>query len=480
VAAASRSHGLPNVAVDEGVLLSGSGWSLERAPKGAAAVLEPSGSLARLVPDLSGEWLVRGTGGHSVAIHAGRYDETPLDCGRADCHASIAKAAVDSPMTEALRSLPEPARACASPCHATGGSGAHQGGFADVARELGTVLAETPWEDLPRDLRRSGGVTCLGCHGPGAIPQSTARWAVVRSDVCATCHDAPPSYGHVAAWRSSRMARADADPATRSKEECARCHTTSGFLAAVSGKTDTRQAPPEMGPIGIACPACHAPHEEHARSARGPLLRRVSLPAWAIDDPGAGEADKSGATAGTSTICLGCHSPAKPDPTRAPDASAALIWAGRGGIDPETGRSIARPPVHAGEGSACLGCHDGGPAGLERGSGHGFKASPSACTRCHAEGTFDATSLDDHLHADAKALLGVLARRGAFGGPGLPAETHHRAAMRLADSALGRAAYDVLLVLEDPAAASHNEPYARALLEAAGRQANAGMPGASR
>jgi hypothetical protein len=276
------------------------------------------------------------------------------------------------------------------------------------------------------------------------------------------------------------MARADADPAASSKEECARCHTTSGFLAAVSGRADTRQAPPEMGPIGIACPACHAPHEEHARSARGPLLRRVSLPAWAIEDPGAGDADKSGVTAGTSTICFGCHSPAKPDPTRAPDASAALLWAGRGGIDPETRRPIVRPPVHAGEGSACLGCHDGGPAGLERGSGHGFKASPSACTRCHAEGTFDAASLDGQLHSEATSLLGMLARRGAFGGTSVPAELHHRSAMRLPESALGRATYDVLLVLEDPASASHNEPYARTLLAAARRQATAGAPGASR
>jgi hypothetical protein len=32
---------------------------------------------------------------------------------------------------------------------------------------------------------------------------------------------------------------------------------------------------------------------------------------------------------------------------------------------------------------------------------------------------------------------------------------------------VGRALWDVLLVLEDPAAAAHNGPYARALLDAA-------------
>jgi hypothetical protein len=479
VAAASRSHGLPNVAVDEGILFAGGGWSIARAPKGAAAGLESVSNLARLIPDVPGEWLVRDGAGHSLSIQAGRYDETPLDCGRSECHAPIAAAAVDSPMTEALRSLPSATRACAQPCHATGGSGAHDGGFADVARELGTVLAETPWEELPCDLRRSGGVTCLGCHGPGAIPEPSARWAVLRADVCATCHDAPPTYGHVAAWRSSRMARADADPTARSLEECARCHTTSGFLAGIAGKTDTRRAPPETGPIGIACAACHAPHDARARSSRGPLLRSVPLPAWAAGDPGAKDATTSFVAAGTSTICFSCHSPARPDPTRAPAASAALIWAGRGGIDPPTGRPIARLAVHADEGSACLSCHDGGPGGLETGTGHGFKASPSACTRCHAEGTFDGASLDDQLRVEAKALMGVLAHRGAFGGVGVAPETHHRSAMQLPETALGRAAYDVLLVLEDPAAASHNEPYARALLDAARREATAPVVGAS-
>jgi hypothetical protein len=39
---------------------------------------------------------------------------------------------------------------------------------------------------------------------------------------------------------------------------------------------------------------------------------------------------------------------------------------------------------------------------------------------------------------------------------------------------LGRAAWDVALVLEDPAAAAHNAPYARLLLAAAERALNEG------
>ena len=37
------------------------------------------------------------------------------------------------------------------------------------------------WDDLPRSLRRAGGVGCLSCHGPGAIPEESSRWAILRA-----------------------------------------------------------------------------------------------------------------------------------------------------------------------------------------------------------------------------------------------------------------------------------------------------------
>jgi hypothetical protein len=391
-------------------------------------------------------------------------------------------------MTEALHSLPTAARPCAVGCHATGGNGSRDGGFADVVRQLGVVVGETPWEDLPNDARRTGGVTCVGCHGPGAIPEASARWAILRADVCATCHDAPPTYGHVTAWRSSRMARADADPMARSQAECARCHTTSGFLASLEGKPDNRRAPPDTGPIGIACAACHAPHDIRGRGpattpqprsylAAGtlgrPLLRSVSAPAWAPEGvaerrPMTGDAADLRADDDPSAVCLACHGPAQRDATRAPAASAAALWAGKGGVDPETARPVPGQAVH-GDDRGCLGCHDGGPPGLERGASHGFHASTSACTQCHSDGAFDPASVDAATHDEAKALLEGLGRQGAFGTASMPSEIHHRSALSLPDNPLGRAAYDVLLVLEDPAAASHNQPYARTLLEAARR-----------
>ena len=493
LAAASRSRGIPNVAVDQGILLAGDGWSIARAPDGAQATLEP-GEMARLVPDVSGDWLLRAASGRTLAIHAGRYDETPLDCGRAGCHVAIADAAASSPMTSALRTRfdarePPPRGGerggdervtCALPCHATGEASAHDGGFRDVAREMGVLAGEQTWATLPRALRRLGGVTCLGCHGPGTIPEPAARWSILRADVCATCHDAPPTYGHVAAWRSSRMSRADIDPRTRGDASCAGCHTTAGFLVRTGQSTTDRAAPSGAGPVGIACAACHAPHDVHARTARPPdatnaapgesgrptaLLRQVALP------PSLQGSD----VPASSRACVSCHAPVdRPaDRLTIPPASAAAIWSGSVGLDPETGAPLAGAPIHGDKDRGCTGCHAAGPPGLERGAAHAFAVDGgAACNGCHATGV---PPRDDGLNARARDLLGRLTRgQRRFETMRAPA---HAMATDLPGDARGRAIYDVLLVLEDPAASVHNGPYARALLEAARRVADASHAG---
>jgi hypothetical protein len=466
LAAASRARGLSNVALDAGILLAGPMWAVAHAPAGATAVTHASGDMSRLIPDVAGDWVLRDAAGRSIAIRAGRYDETPLDCGRARCHVAIAEAAESSPMTSALSRLFSPANdsghptretaACAIACHATGEPDAQDGGFWNVAHALGVFATDVEWAALPRALRRLGGVTCLACHGPGAIPEPAMRWAILRSGVCATCHDSPPLYGHVAAWRSSRMARADADARTRAVE-CARCHTTSGFL---TGTSTDRSAPPEMGPLGIACAACHAPHE-----LRGPgepradphgLLRTVPLPSvfggLAIPTP--------------SRICLPCHAPLSPlagsVPERIPlpQASAAAVWAGRGGLDPETGAPLEGGSIHGGVERGCLGCHSAGPRSLERGSGHAFASDPAACTSCHPEGV---PAGDGDVRSEALDLFSRLRSKRKDGTP-TTGDPPHVMARNLVNDRWGRAIYDVSLVLEDPAAASHNAPYARSLL----------------
>jgi hypothetical protein len=315
---------------------------------------------------------------------------------------------------------------CAAACHTLGEAGVADGGFADVARALGVTLPAHPaagaWAALPRALRRLGGVGCTACHGPGAIPEASARWSILRADVCATCHDAPPRYAVVAGWRAGRMARADAAAGARA-EGCRDCHTTAGFLAAAGVRPLGVPAPDDVGPMGVACAACHAPHDVHGRR----LLRELPPPAvlGAELPPAAAE----------SGVCLGCHTP------RPAGSSSAAIWLGRGGLRVADGAPLVGPAPHAAV--PCTGCHDG--------VGHGFAVTPRACGPCHASGP-------PPIAADIAARAAALGARLGVGAHGT------------VTAASDRAAWNVRLVLEDRGAAAHNPVYARKLLDEADAQ----------
>ncbi len=447
VTAASRSRGLPNVGVGAELHLSPSGWKLENSPSGAKAKLHGEAGALSLTPDVSGIWALVDGEGRRLTIHSGRYDEIPLDCGR--CHEKETRASARTAMTTVLsRRLgaaadgAEPASPgsypqCAVACHAVGEPGLHDGGFVHAVEEVGADLASIDgWQHLPRSLRRVGGVGCFACHGPGAIPEPSARWSILRSDVCAHCHDSPPRYTHVQEWKTSAMARADADPEARSDPECARCHTASGFLAR-HGAT-VRTAPEHAEPIGISCPTCHAPHSD----ASGPkfLLRRIALPAGFAHVP------KDAREA--SAVCFDCHTP---DPEASvPSASAAALWAGRGGIAPNTGAPLLGKSPHTAIDGGCGGCHQG----------HDFRASRQ-CKECHP-----GRVMDPSIRARAETLWPKLVARG---GAKVPSGDRalHAVAQIDRGTALGRAAYDVMLVLGDRGAAAHNARYAKKLLDAA-------------
>jgi hypothetical protein len=483
VAAAPRARGLPNTPLHARVYLGGAGWRLDAHPPGAAATLEVQGGAVSLAPDVAGDWRLVDGAGRSLALRAGRYEDTPLDCGRAECHAAVAGASAGSPMTTVLARGLLPAASghgpafgagypgCALACHATSEPGLADGGFADVMGALGldaAGLASRRWETLPRPLRRLGGVGCLACHGPSALPEASARWSILRADVCATCHDAPPRYGHVEAWRTTRMARADHDARAASDRACARCHTTGGFLArATSDAASIDRSPPagvDVGPIGVTCAACHAVHEHGARGAGGrlSLLRAVARPALLADAA-------IPAPVAKTQICLACHTPDAAD--GAPAASAAALWLGRGGLDPATGAPLGGPAPHAALAGGCVGCHRAGPA-VERGAGHAFVDGGGSCSGCHQK------IAGEDPGPRARALWSTLRQRAGL--PTVPGDEPPHAARPHLDrtTPLGRAAWDVALVLEDPAAAAHNAPYARQLLAAAERALNGG--GASR
>lgn len=454
VAAAARSSGLPDVGLHHPVLLSGN-WQLAEKPPESLAALRNVGTLLELSPDRAGRYRLHDEAGRKLSIQSGRFDHVPLDCGRAACHAEIAQSSLTSPMTQVLASdlggchtLSEPE--CASACHATGEPGVPDGGFSHVMAELGMTALPADYDDLPPALRRLGGVGCMACHGPARIPEPSARFAILKSDVCAVCHDAPPRYGHVQALRASRMGHADADPETR-REPCARCHTTWGALG--------RTAPLEHDPGGgLACVTCHdvhprgpgaTPSEPPALSHPG-LLRRLPSPWDSRSLPAS--------LLGVSRVCVSCHAPSTGDAV--PEASAVAILTGKGGLDPASGAALELPAPHTASPRGCLACHDSGPEALVMGRSHAFRATDAACSRCHQT----PPPRDPELAPRARSLLARLAPQSApTKGPwhALPTEPGPRSA------ATTRALRNVLLVLEDPAADVHHPSYARALLDAA-------------
>jgi hypothetical protein len=457
VSAVARSSGLPNVGLSHPLLLSGKGFVLEQKPPASQALLRSLPGAFELRPDVPGKYLLKDAAGRELSLQSGRYDQTQLDCGRSDCHAAIARSASESPMTLALasdlggcHSLENPQ--CATACHTTGEPGAADGGFSHVATELGLTALPSEYEELPVSLQRVGGVGCMACHGPAAIPEPSARWAIMRSDVCAVCHDAPPRYGHVQALQTSRMAHADRDPTARHEPACARCHTSWGAVG--------REAPPhELAGFGLTCSTCHAVHSPRAAkpTTEHGLLRDFPIPSSLPTPPPS--------FLGISQVCVSCHAPSST--STLPEASAAALVGGQGGLEPTTGEPLAMLAPHADGLRGCLGCHDSGPEELVLGKSHGFRASLAGCPKCHSA----PKARDPSIRARAEGLLATLAP-----GRSLTGAFHARPTPALKTIEQARALYDVLLVLEDPAADIHHPVYATSLLDAAERVASGAPP----
>lgn len=455
VRASQRVSGIPSVPTGSSLHLFGGPFTVLESPAGHPPLLasvplpDVASPLLRATFAASGRY-VFASGERTLSLRVGEHRETPLDCGRAECHASAAEHALDSPMTTALEGhlASDQPLSCAVPCHATSEPGLPDGGFAHAARDHGFhAPREEPADraELPRALRRLAGVGCTACHGPGAIPEESARWAILRTDVCAVCHDAPPRYGHVAAWATSAMAVADLHPSTH-EGQCAGCHTTDGFLARIGARIlpgGRSSVPEEARPMGIACAACHAPHAAH----REPLVRRVPLPATFAEVPGA------------QAICVSCHAPIDGE-VRAAHAVFAL---GRGAIDPETGAPLVGTDAHAA--IACTGCHAGAPSGapLERGAGHAFAIDRSRCASagCHLP--------DDEVLAEGWLSRGEAAFRARVGASDDAARLSHESGARLPGPSATveeRLAYDAALFRSDRAAFVHGPNYADAVARA--------------
>jgi len=190
------------------------------------------------------------------------------------------------------------------------------------------------------------------------------------------------------------------------------------------------------------------------------LLRDFALPETLPHPPASFQ--------GVSRVCISCHAPSSN--TLRPEASAAALVAGQGGLDPETGAPLLFKAPHANAAKGCLSCHDSGPPGLLLGKSHGFRASPDSCGRCHDS----AQRRDPAIAERARQVLGRLDPAHSAGDVGTPWHASYQ--LLLPTPQQTRALRNVLLVLEDPAADVHDPSYARALLDAAERLAPRTQP----
>ena len=331
--------GCPNTPVGARVYLGGDGWHAHQRARRAAARARHDRRRRQPAPRRRRRLAARATPAAARSrCGAARYDETPLDCGRAGCHPAITDAAAASPMTTVLARLMDaerharpaipaarsPATRPASPARTTAAS-PHVAAELGAAGQCSTARAGTRCRAI-----------CTGWAASAASPATARARFPRRRRAGASCAptSAPsattPRRATATSWpgAQSAMARADQDRARAQRRACARCHTTCGFPG---GGRDARRAPVDrrapdgVGPVGITCSACHAVHDPKRPRGAARLLRA---------DAGAGAARGRA----RQNVCLPCHTPDADDAR--PSASAAAIWLGRGGLDPATGAPL--------------------------------------------------------------------------------------------------------------------------------------------
>ncbi|MDI7266868.1 MAG: hypothetical protein QME96_02605 [Myxococcota bacterium] len=474
-----------DVHIDPGTALPDGVWRLVSQPPGSQAAFRPvpttdgAAGVVRLRPDLPGPYEVLEVRSRTrMVIEAYAWDVVLRDCHRPDCHPGEQAGWALTAHARALDArlgAPEPHRfggECLS-CHVVGWDpGARNGGFDDVAAALRVdVRAGFPGGGaaLPRDLRRLANVWCGVCHGPARLPAHDKRPMVVRAGVCATCHDMPPRYRHVAEWRTSRMSVHVADEALLDPP-CSGCHTAQGAIAKMRGRIVSAVDPSPAEPV--TCAVCHVLH-----SGAPAMLRRIGTTATV-----------SGAVqeAGRGAVCIDCHQAghradgATEAERFAPMASQAEILLGKGafGFD---GTPAHLPP------NLCVDCHMA--AGIERAGGgsfggHTFRAAPSpslAPSDCDGDGIAGplaaemqaCLALADAAVSGALATLpgcagtriGVVGRKLApLGADGVAVAACESAWSALEQAAIYRAAYDLMLVRRDGRGGGHNPAFAIELL----------------
>jgi hypothetical protein len=386
--------GLENVGVGTYVLLEGGGagvrpeaiasyrWQVQGPPNSTAAFADPAARFTTFLPDVVGPYTITLTIGDGAGV-IGRPADLRLLAGTW-VGAGIVAGASDHPSqciechddkvatwrgTRHSETLHRAMDGQASPfyfencihCHTVGKNEiADNGGFDDVARELGWTYPEElrPGNyarlvaEAPR-LANLANTQCENCHGPGSAHEDDDGNIAfsLRPELCIQCHDFLQQDRH-AQW--VRSGHADTSlphlfPDGIDDPVCSGCHTTRGMIAVADGL-----AVEVGGDEYLSCQACHDPH-----AAPGSNVHQLRFyGSIALPD------GTHMANVGSSATCIQCHNvvdiPHVVEEEGAflpPQSAAAEMLAGVGGYT--FGETLTNSPhVNAFRwGGGCVGCH---------------------------------------------------------------------------------------------------------------------------
>ncbi len=479
-------------------------WSVNTAsaPGSTATITDPTSQYPIFTPDVIGKFVfTEASTGGSITLYAGNWggaiggvsatDGLPLISNScAICHNDTIAPNKwpDWRMTGHAQSfsnnINDPANhwsvtACAS-CHTVGYNtlaSANNGGFDDV-------MTAAAWKQPPgaandyanmfkssnsNEVKLAGlaNVQCDSCHGPtnspghppnagtGVTPDPDSRVSI-KSEVCGSCHGAPPSYGRYQQWKESLhanyngasrgVATTASDNATTGDNRansCARCHTGQGFLAWVDQSTDTdgtigsmnmllqgaanngnngNATGAELRSLGLTaadvhpqtCATCHDPHATGNKSlVPNNATVRVS------GDIGMTAGGFAATGLGRGAVCVACHNSrnGKHDDTVLATDPVAPIAFGTPHDGPMSdvllgvNAYFVTPGQRGGHSyiaDTCATCHmelTPPPADLSfqgTGTNHTFKADLTICSNCH--GAFDGGSLQSTTKASLASL----------------------------------------------------------------------------
>jgi hypothetical protein len=206
-----------------------------------------------------------------------------------------------------------------TPCHTTGTDNkvvANNGGFDDVAKQLGWTFASTTgqWDTIKNKypgLVNFATIGCENCHGAGKEHGSTGlvnKIAIsLDAGLCQSCHDAPWRHAKGTLWNASMHSTSiwesgfakNVTSTTYTLNDCIKCHDGQAFIAFTKGQPIDASKFTAANHTVISCATCHDPHVDVAGTYH---LRNEPVSSDTL-----GNKFNYAGMGGNGKICMNCH-----------------------------------------------------------------------------------------------------------------------------------------------------------------------------